>query len=208
MKNNLFKAFAAMLLVTVCASVFAADVAGTNQPMYQATPQAKQRPDTFADKAILYVPNRLLDFTDIIDMSIGFGPSVKVNVWTTRFFWFGGGIGGSSKIGKWYNRQYGACLESSWNASFMMLTAENTEITDNTSAVQKYFEYNMGVPSIGDSVYNFWTGPRDIFSIGAQGAVFGEFDCEVHPFAIVNFVTGFFFVDLKGDTITMQDFRN
>jgi len=207
MKNSLLSALLAFAIVLTCSGAFAADTTGTNQPAYQAS-QVKQRPDTLSDKLLLYVPNRVLDFSDIIDISLGFGPTLKANAWVTRFFWFGGGVGGSSKVGKWYNRQYGACLESSWNASFMMVTSENTEITDSTSAVQKYFEYNAGVPSLSDSVYNFWTGPRDIFSIGAQGAAFGELDVEVHPFAIVNFVTGFFFVDLKGANITMQDFKN
>ena len=172
-----------------------------------AAPQKTVQKDTWGDKLILYFPNRVMDFLDIVDISLGFGPTVKANVWVTRYFAFGGGIGGSAKVIKGYNRQYGAGLQSGWNASFMMLTAENVEMTDTTRNVQRYFCCYQGVPSLNDSVYNFWTGPRDIFSIGAEGALFAELDVEVHPFEIADFVAGIFFLDPKGDDMTMADFR-
>lgn len=169
--------------------------------------QIAVKKDTFLDKLILYVPNRVLDFLDIFDVSLGFGPEVKAQAWVTRYFSFGGGVGGVAKLIKAYNRQYGAGLQSGWSLSFMMLSAEDSEMYETTRGVQKYFACYSGIPSINDNVYNFWKGPRDIFSIGAEGAIFGELDAEIHPFAIINFVTGFFFIDLKGDNVTMQDLR-
>jgi len=170
-------------------------------------PRKTIQKDTWGDKLLLYFPNRVMDAMDIIDVSLGFGPTVKANLWTTRYFQFGGGIGGAAKVIKGYNRQYGAGLQSGWNASFMMLTAENTEVTNTTRGVQSYFCSYQGIPSINDSTYNFWKGPRDIFSIGAEGAAFAELDVEVHPFEIVDFVAGIFFLDPKGDDLTMADFR-
>ncbi len=218
----MLKKISAVLLSTVCIIVFAVvnlnaedEVVPNAQQDQQdvsaftpaAAPQKTVQKDTWGDKLILYFPNRVMDFLDIVDISMGFGPTVKANVWVTRYFQFGGGIGGAAKIVKGYNRQYGAGLQSGWNASFMMLTAENVEMTDTTRGVQRYFCCYQGVPSINDSVYNFWRGPRDIFSIGAEGALFGELDFEVHPFEIVDFVAGIFFLDPKGDDMTMADFR-
>ena len=157
---------------------------------------------------ILYVPNRLVDLADIVDLSVGFGPAVKAKVWATRYMAFGGGIGGTAKLIKAYNRQYGAGLQSGWNASFMMLSAEDSEMYDTTRGVQKYFLYHTGVPSIDDNVYNFWHGPRDIFSIGVEGAAFVELDGEVHPFELVDFLAGIVFLDPKGDDFTMQDIQS
>jgi hypothetical protein len=167
--------------------------------------EQKKQQEKFTDMLILYFPNRIMDLLDVVDVSLGFGPAVKAKVWATRYMSFGGGIGGTAKVIKGYNRQYGAGLESGWSAAFMMLTAENTEMYSTTRGVQKYFEYTEGIPSLNDSVYNFWRGPRDMFSIGAEAALFGEVDVEVHPFELIDFAAGIFFLDPKGDDIKMSD---
>ncbi|MCF7791435.1 MAG: hypothetical protein K9L78_03885 [Victivallales bacterium] len=174
-------------------------------PVASPKEKANKKKKEFTDMLILYFPNRVMDFLDIVDVSLGFGPVVKAKLWATRYMAFGGGVGGSAKIIKGYNRQYGAGLESGWNASFMMLTAENTEMYETTRGVQSYFEHYTGIPSLNDNVYNFWKGPRDMFSIGMQAAVFGELDAEVHPFEIIDFASGLFFLDPKGDDIKMSD---
>ena len=98
----------------------------------------------FLNMLILYLPNRVMDFLDIADVSVGFGPTAKAQAWITRYMSFGGGIGGSAKLIKAYNRQYGAGLESGWSASFMMLTAENTQLYETTRGVQKYLSTIRG----------------------------------------------------------------
>lgn len=168
----------------------------------------KQDKEAFKDKLILYVPNRVVDFLDMFDVGLGFGPVLKAKLWATRWMAFGGGIGGSAKVVKGYNRQYGAGLESGWSGSFMMLTAENTEMYETTRGLQTFHEYHTGVPSLGDSVYNFWRGPRDIFSIGVEAAIFAELDAEIHPFEIFDFLAGIFFFDPKGDDFTMAEIEN
>ena len=164
--------------------------------------------ESWKDKLILYIPNRLVDLADVLDVSVGFGPAVKAKVWVTRYMALGGGIGGTAKLIKGYNRQYGAGLQSGWNASFMMLSAEDTEMYDTTRGVQKYFLYHTGVPSIDDNVYNFWHGPRDIFSVGFEAAAFLELDAAIHPFEIVDFFAGLVFLDPKHDDFTMRDIES
>lgn len=171
------------------------------------TPQSAAQNDTWTDKLILYVPNLFMNAFDIVDVSVGFGPTVKAKTWATRYFAFGGGIGGSAKLIKGWHRQYGVGLQSGWNASFMMLSAENTEMTNTSRDVQSYFNHYTGIPSTDNSVYNFWRGPEDMYSIGAQGAIFAELDAEVHPVAIANFVCGIFFIDLTGTNLKMSDFK-
>ncbi len=218
----MLKKMAAFIICVFCAMVFTpmnmtADDGSQNQPMITSVPSPQASPnvqrigpakDTWGDKLLLYFPNRFVDMADMADVSAGFGPTVKGKLWVTRYMAFGGGIGGSAKIIKAYNRQYGAGLQSGWNASFMMLSAENTEMTETTRDVQQYFNYYSGVPSLNNSVYNFWKGPEDMFSIGGEGALFGELDGEVHPFEIVDFAAGWFFLDPKGDDFTMADLRN
>ncbi|HJO93599.1 MAG TPA: hypothetical protein QF753_09390 [Victivallales bacterium] len=163
--------------------------------------------ETWGDRLALYFPNRLVDMADMIDISLGFGPTARAKVWVTRYMAFGGGIGGSAKAIKAYNRQYGAGLQSGWDGSFMMLTAANLEMYESTRDVQTYFEHYKGIPSLNNSVYNFWKGPKDMFSIGAEAAAFVEVDVEVHPFEIFDFLAGIFFLDPKGDDFTMQDLQ-
>lgn len=218
----MFKKATALTLCALSAITFApvtatSDDGNQNQVVINSVPSPQTsagvqkigpQKDTWGDKLLLYFPNRFVDMADMVDASAGFGPTVKAKLWVTRYMSFGGGIGGSAKIIKGYNRQYGAGLESGWNASFMMLSAENTEMTETTRDVQQYFNYYSGVPSLDNSVYNFWKGPKDMFSIGAEGALFGELDGEIHPFEIIDFVAGWFFLDPKGDDFTMADIRN
>lgn len=218
----MFKKGMALTLCALCAMAFTpvivtADDGSQNQPMITSAPSPQANPtvqkggpakDTWGNKLLLYFPNRFVDMADMVDVDAGFGPTVKAKLWATRYMAFGGGIGGSAKIIKGYNRQYGAGLESGWNASFMMLSAENTEMTETTRDVQQYFNYYSGVPSLDNSVYNFWKGPKDMFAIGGEGALFGELGAEVHPFEIVDFTAGWLFLDPKGDDFTMADLRN
>ena len=214
--TSLLALFVASFMFT--GTVFAEDL----QPVTTLTPELKsnmqdnakeqrkvekKEQQKFTDMLILYFPNRVMDLLDIFDVSLGFGPAVKAKMWATRYMSFGGGIGGTAKIIKGYNRQYGAGLESGWSATFMMLTAENSEMYSTTRDVQKYFEYTEGIPSLNNNVYNFWRGPRDMFSIGAELALFGEVDVEVHPFEIIDFAGGLFFLDPKGDDIKMADIK-
>ncbi len=209
------KIFLALLTLAVASSVFAAEI----EPL-KAEPAktesiesnlAEYPPDpeeSWTDRLILYIPNRFVDFLDIGDASVGLGPTLKAKLWATRYVAFGAGFGGSAKLIKAYNRQYGAALEQGWNASFLMLSAEDTEMYETTRDVQKYFLYHTGIPQINDSVYNFWTGPRDIFSIGAQLAVLLDLELQVHPFEAIDFLAGIFFLDPKGDDFTMKEIGN
>ncbi len=200
------KIFGVALLALTMASFAFAD---SNESIESNLAQYPPNPsESWGNRLLLYIPNRVVDFLDIADASVGLGPTLKAKLWATRYVAFGAGFGGSASLIKAYNRQYGAGLQQGWNASFLMLSAEDTEMYETTRDVQKYFLYEKGIPSIDNSVYNFWTGPRDIFSIGAQLAVLLDLQLEVHPFEAVDFLAGIFFLDPKGDDFTMKDIEN
>lgn len=160
------------------------------------------------DKLLLYIPNRLVDFVDIISLSMGFGPAIRVNVHATRVISFGGGVGATAKAIKAINRQYGAGLESGWETSFMMISAESKELKDNTRGVKSFNYYSTGVPSTDEKIYEFYDGARDYWSIGVAGAAgLVELDAEFHPVEFADFFTGFLFIDLKGDDFTSDNLR-
>lgn len=205
------KKFFLVLLTFAITSVAFAATLEPSEPAESVESNLSEFPpnpsENWGDRLILYLPNRLIDLLDIGDISIGVGPTAKAKAWITRYMAFGGGIGGSAQLIKAYNRQYGAGLEGGWNGSFMMLSAEDTEMYESTRYVQTYFLYESGIPSIDNSVYNFWHGPRDIFSIGAELALLIDLHVEMHPFEVFDFLAGIFFLDPKGDDITMEGFE-
>lgn len=166
--------------------------------------------DTYAGKAMLFIPNRIVDTADMFSLDVGFGPTVKLEGWLTRYFSFGGGKGMTAKAIKEYNRQYGAGLENCrWSGSFGSFYTENTELTNTTRDVKSYFEYNPGgIPSTDDNNYDLYEGPRDIFELGGTvGVLIVELDGGLHPYDIADFFSGWVFIDLKGDDYTMEDFQ-
>ena len=202
MKKN--KLFLSLMTAFLIFAFFVGNLSASEQsPVEVPAPQK----NTFVDRLILYVPNRTLDLLDIVDVSIGLGPKAKVKAWITRYCDLGLGFGSSAKLVKGYNRQYGAGLESGMDASLFMYSVNDVKMYDTTRDVQEYFLYDTGIPSINNTVYNFWKGPRDIFSIGLEGAAFLDVGVEVHPFEIIDFFAGFFFLDPKGDDLTMDSFR-
>lgn len=158
------------------------------------------------DKIILYIPNRIVDITDIMTMSAGFGPNVRLNIRATRVMQLGAGTETTAKIIKGYNRQYGAALERGSDAAFMCIATEDTERTDVTGSVKEYWYKSSGVPSLSDPIYSFYTGSRDYWDLGFDlGLGIVEFGFGLHPVEIADLVTGFFFIDLKGDDFTTEE---
>ncbi len=160
------------------------------------------------DTLLMYIPNRAVDFVDCFSATVGFGPAIEGRAWVTRWLSFGGGIGATAKVVKQINRQYGTCLDSGWNAHFMVISAEAYEIEKCSRGVKKYYQYSTGVPLPGEKIYDIHNGERDFWSIGAEGAVLGQFSFEIHPIEMADFITGIFFIDLKGDDIKGSDLRN
>jgi hypothetical protein len=158
-----------------------------------------------ADKILLYLPNRIVDLTDIFSISLGFGPVVRAEARVTRYCDIGAGIGISAKIIKGANRQYGGGLQNGWDASFLCIAAEDTELESGSRWLKSYWYHSSGIPSPSEKIYNFYTGERDFWEIGVNGAALVELDAALHPVEIADFITGWFFIDLKGDDFTAED---
>ena len=57
-----------------------------------------------ADKIIMYIPNRIVDFFDIFSLEFGSGATAKLGVRATHAFGIGAGVGPSGKVVKGFNR--------------------------------------------------------------------------------------------------------
>ena len=160
-----------------------------------------------ADKILLYIPNRIIDAFDVFSLELGAGPSVGAQLQFTEAFQFGAGVGATARAVKDINRQYGGCLQNGWSAGFTCIKGENVNRTDTTRWVKPFWEDFSGFPEPSQEIYNFYDGAKDYWAIGGAGGLLIDAAVYLHPVEIADFITGFFFIDLKGDDITFEDFE-
>ena len=166
------------------------------------------RANEVVEKLALYIPNRLIDALDTFTCDVGLGPSVRIELMATQVCKFGGGIGISPKLIKDYNRQYGIGINNGWYWSFLCIGQENMERAKCTRYVKNYQQNFEGCPAPDLRIYDLYTGERDFWQIGGALGLGVEAEVYIHPVEIADFVAGVFFIDLKGDDITFEDFQN
>ena len=183
--------FAMMLCVTTLCSVRAGDFSDIN----------------WGEKIAFYLPNRILDALDFVSVNLGVGPTVEARLMFTRYCDVGAGwSAGNAKAFKDYNRQYGGGIEEGWYWSLICAGEEEYRMTEATPLVDKYVEYFAGVPSPLTRTYNPIDGSRDFWAIGGSLGLLLDGNLYIHPIELADFVLGFFFIDIKGDDLTLDRF--
>ena len=157
------------------------------------------------DTLLLYIPNRIVDFADMFSLTLGFGPAIGAEVQATKYLGMGGEVGPTVQMIKGINRQYGFAQQSGWDASFLMISAEQRERSESIGSVKDYYYFSTGVPTMEKSTYDFHKGARDFWAVGGELAALVEVQGYVHPVEIADFFLGLFFIDIKGDDFTADD---
>ncbi len=165
------------------------------------------RANDIAEKVLLYLPNRVIDAFDTFSVNIGVGPVLRAELMATRACVVGGGIGLSCMLYKDYNRQYGVGIDNGWYYQLICLGEAEQQRTAGSSLIMDYQNFFAGMPLPDERNYQLPDGPRDYWQIGGAlgGLVVGE--VYLHPLEIADFITGFFFFDLTGDDIVLDDLR-
>jgi hypothetical protein len=159
------------------------------------------------DTILLYIPNRIVDFADVVSGTLGFGPAIGAEAQVTQWLAMGGDAGPTVQMVKGINRQYGFTKESGWNSSFLMVSAERKERDGSVGSVKDYYYYSTGVPYFDKVPYDFHNGAKDFWAIGAQFKALVDIGIYVHPVELVDAVLGIFFIDIKGDDFTADDVK-
>ena len=160
------------------------------------------------DKVTLYVPNRVLDLLDVFSLDVGTGLTARAELRFTRAVQGGAGIGYTASLVKDVNRQYGYAVRNGWDSLLPGLAAEDIEQRPTSSLVQEYWISGAGFPNPMDPIYSIRDGARDYWEIGgALGLGVIEAKVALHPVDILDAVLGFFFIDIKGDDLTFENFR-
>lgn len=157
------------------------------------------------DQFLYYIPNRIVDLVDMFSLEVGFGPVIRAHGRITRACDIGAGVGNTVKAVKGYNRQFGGAMEKGWDASFLMISSENKTRENTSRLVQQFNYYATGTPLPTESVYDFYKGARDYFTIGGEAGALVEVGFEAHLVEIADFITGWLFIDLKSDDYTGDD---
>ncbi len=162
--------------------------------------------ENIGEKLLFYIPNRIVDAFDFVSVAVGIGPVVEARLMATRAIDVGLGIGMTAKAYKTHNRQYGLGIEEGWYWSFIV-GEEDYKIHDTTPLVDAYAESCAGFPLPTQRVYDFYDGARDYWAFGGSLGLLIDGDLYVHPVELVDFVLGFFLIDIKDDDFTAEDFK-
>ncbi|MCF6174315.1 MAG: hypothetical protein L3J71_00965 [Victivallaceae bacterium] len=150
---------------------------------------------------LLYIPNRIIDATDIFTMSLGAGGHGAMEVHLTRYFQLGGWHGPNYFLTKGYARQYGGGYQHGTEAGIFCFNYNETFITENFGTVKEYYidktDFGLAtfeLPAYENSAADFW-------EIGAHVGWLVNVSVNIHPVEIADFLTGLVFYDLMGDDI-------
>ena len=175
--------------------------------IFAAVPSARASENETVEKLVLYVPNRVVDLFDLFSVSLGFGPKAQLELMCTRFISGGFSVGTSAMLYKDCNRQYGWGLQNGWHWQVPGFMQEDLERVRTSRLVKSYWESFLGMPSPYQYVYSFNNGARDYWQIGGGGGLLVTADGYVNPVEWLDFALGFFFIDIKDDDFTFEDFE-
>ena len=146
--------------------------------------------------ALMYIPNRIIDLTDIVTAGIGFGPEASLELTATKYCQIGAAYGDRYFLEKGYNRQYGGGYYSGYNASFTRWYTERAFNDYTFGTIKPYVIVGLDSSERYPDRKPYSDGIRDFWKIGFHFGWIFDVGVHVHPVAIANFLTGFFLIRL------------
>ena len=155
------------------------------------------------DAILWYLPNRICDLVDCFTIEIGGGLNARLDLHLTQAIALGAGYGNEYMVG-WDRRYFGG--EKRWSEQFdglsykadlFYLGIEKRKIENLFGNFPSYVVDRRGVININAPEYD--RGKRDFWAIGLDLGLLYNIKLEIHPLAIVDFITGLFFIDIEKD---------
>lgn len=166
----------------------------------------RTRPNNFTETMkqigrylLLYIPNRVVDATDIVTLDFSLGGAFAVEMQATRYFQIGGSYGETYFLTKGYARQYGGGHKQTKHVGFFFMEKDVTFVDETSGTVN---EYVIDFPQFSAADYHldaFRDEDVDFWKIGGQVGWFLGIGVGIHPVEIADLITGFFWLDLMGD---------
>ncbi|MDD5698734.1 MAG: hypothetical protein PHH77_08985 [Victivallaceae bacterium] len=148
---------------------------------------------------LLYIPNRLVDASDIFTLDLSVGGGFAAELQATRYFQAGGSYGESYFLAKGYARQYGAGHQETNHYGLFFMEKDITFVDEVSGTVR---EYVIDFPQFSVADYHLDAFRDDDVDFWKAGGRLGWIVCfgfGIHPIEIADFITGFLGLDLMKD---------
>jgi hypothetical protein len=155
-----------------------------------------------SQRALLYVPDRLLDLLDVVNVSVQFGTGAFVDYHATHAINVTLGLRSSGGVGLHEQRSLGLKSEAEGGINLLPWGAYSfVGGLVGTSGVIGVADSVAGVHRPQAPLYQEF---KDYWEIGVRG-MFGFLgaDVDVHPVQIADFLAGFAFVDFLNDDFAL-----
>lgn len=164
--------------------------------------------NSWGEKILLYIPNRIVDLTDLFSVSLGVGGTVRAELMATELAKVGAGYDfGSVRAYKDWNRQYGFGMQKGWYYSFISAGEESNRRYNTIGWVDEYYQGCAGIPLPDEPIYNYYMGQRDFWRIGGALGLGIEGEVYINPIEWFDFLTGLVFIDIRQDDFELVDFE-
>jgi hypothetical protein len=198
--------------MTVCSVGYCADDT-SSAPAGKSSEQLtsgfdRTRPNEFVENmkmvgryAALYIPNRLLDASDLISMEAGFGGEVSMQFYATQYLQFGGAHGCNYFIEKGFDRQCGGGYRDGKKFGVLCFSSEDFVIDDTFGSVRNCVVDSRGFQIADSRMDAYRDNEIDFWAVGGRFGWLCDLGVNFHPYEVVDFVTSCFCYDLRKDDL-------
>ena len=150
---------------------------------------------------LLFVPNLVLDVTDLVSMEFGVGAMAALDLKITDFAHFGFISGQSYFAGKNFNRQLGYGRHTDYECSVGWYSARTIYYDNASSLIRPIAVINESLEPVDLQMADYQEGNLDPWAVGVNVGLGMDFAVYFHPTAVVDLVAGVFFLDVDDDNL-------
>lgn len=168
----------------------------------------RTRPNQFVENmkmvgryAALYIPNRLLDASDLISMEAGFGGEVSMQFYVTQYLQFGGSHGCNYFVEKGFDRQCGGGYRDGKKFGVICFSTEDFVIDDTFGSVRNCVVDSRGFQVADFRMDAYRDNEIDFWAVGGRFGWLCDLGVNFHPYEVVDFVSSCFCYDLRKDDL-------
>jgi hypothetical protein len=186
------RALALLARIEATGPVLRDPLLGSNRPLRAPA----ERPPVV--RALLYLPDRLLDLADAVSLDLHLGFGLYANVHATRALQVGLGARGVTGLG-WHDRRSLGLREQ--QDAGVVLVAVGAESTSGTlSGTSGIFAWAETLAGLQDPEHVLYQEVRDYWGLGVGATLlFLGIDLELHPLQLADFAAGCLTVDFLAD---------
>lgn len=155
-----------------------------------------------AGKAILlYIPNRLLDLSNVISLSLGAGPEASLDVAVTQYAQLGGAFGTSYTLQNGFHRQYGVAMIESQRFGAGCWNYDETYVRSVWGPINEYWVNNQEFSLVNRHRDVYRDKDLDFWAISVKAGWLVNAGVAIHPLELGDFFCGLLFIDLDNDDL-------